>query len=113
MKRAALTDYAIGYASMPQPPDTTREDAREDAISARFDEIWDDADLLAGALEYDGLPFSLRTATLLRDCARRMRLSGNKPASDAEQFVVAVVKDLHDCVLRAAVQDIDSADWEP
>lgn len=113
MKRAALTDYAIGYASMPLPPDTRREDARDDAISARFDEIWADADLLSAALEYDGLPFTLHTATILRDCARRLSLCGNKPASDAEQFVVAVVKDLHDCVLRAAVQDIDSADWEP
>lgn len=112
MRRPALTDYAIGYRSMPQPPDTTREDARDDAISARFDEIWDDADLLAGALEYDGLPFSLHTATLLRDCARRMRLCGNKPVTDAETFVLAVVDDLHDCVLRAAVQDIDSAEWD-
>lgn len=111
MKRAALTDYAIGYASMPLPPDTRREDARDDAISARFDEIWDDADLLSAALEYDGMPFSLRTATLLRDCARRMRLSGNKPVSDAEQFVLAVVDDLHDCVQRAAVHDIDNPDW--
>lgn len=113
MKRAYLTDYGIGYASMPQPPDTSREDRRDDAISARFDEIWDNADLLSGALEYDGIPFTLHTATLLRDCARRMRLSGNKPVTDAEQFVLAVVQDLHDCVLRAAVQDIDSADWEP
>lgn len=111
MKRAALTDYAIGYASMPLPPDTRREDAREDAISARFDEIWDDADLLSAVLSYDGLPFTLRTATLLRDCARRMRLSGNKPVSDAEQFVLAVVDDLHDCVQRAAVHDIDNPDW--
>ena len=113
MKRAALTDYAIGYASMPLPPDTRREDARDDAISARFDEIWADADLLSAALEYDGLPFALRTATLLRDCARRLSLCGNKPISDAETFVLAVVDDLHDCVQRAAVQDIDSADWEP
>lgn len=111
MKRAALTDYAIGYASMPLPPDTRREDARDDAISARFDEIWDDADLLSAALEYDGLPFTLRTATLLRDCARRVRLCGNKAATDAEQFVLAVVDDLHDCVKRAAVHDIDNPDW--
>lgn len=113
MKRAALTDYAIGYASMPLPPDTRREDARDDAISARFDEIWADADLLSAALEYDGLPFTLHTATILRDCARRLALCGNTPISDAETFVLAVVQDLHDCVKRAAVHDIDNADWEP
>lgn len=113
MKRAALTDYAIGYSSMPLPPDTRREDARDDAISARFDEIWADADLLSAALEYDGLPFTLRTATLLRDCARRMKLCNNTPVTDAETFVLAVVEDLHDCVERAAVHDIDNADWEP
>lgn len=113
MKRAALTDYAIGYASMPLPPDTRREDARDDAISARFNEIWADADLLSAALEYDGLPFSLRTATLLRDCARRLSLCNNKPISDAETFVLAVVEDLRDCVKRAAVHDIDNVDWEP
>jgi hypothetical protein len=113
MRRAALNDYAIGYASMPQPPDTTREDAREDAISARFDEIWADPDLLHYAMDDGSLPFTLHTATILRDCARRLSLCGNTPISDAETFVLAVVQDLHDCVKRAAVHDIDNADWEP
>lgn len=104
---------AIGYWAMPGPPDTTREDAREDAISARFDEIWADADLLHYALDDASLPFTLHTATILRDCAKRLSLCGNKPISDAETFVLAVVKDLNDCVQRAAVHDIDNADWEP
>ena len=101
----------IGHWSMPQPPDDSAECRRDDAISSRFDEIWADADLLHGALELDGLPFTLHTATLFRDCARRLSLCGNKPTTDAETFVLALADDLRDAVHRAAVADIDN--WEP
>lgn len=104
---------AIGYASMPQPPDTTREDARDDAISARFDEIWDDADLLHCALEDAGIPFSLQTCTRLRDRARWLWLNPHAPRSEADLFIVGLVEDMQEAVLAAATHEINNPDWEP
>lgn len=113
MKRAALTDYAIGYASMPLPPDTTREDARDDAISARIDEIWADANLLHYAIDDASIPLSLHTCTMLRDAARRINRQPNAPRIDAELVILGLVEDLHGAVVRAARHDIENPSRDP
>lgn len=93
---------AIGYLHNPEP---LEPDQRDDAIAARFDEIWADADLLCYALDDASLPLSLQTCTLLRDASRRLQ---RIPAqTDAEKFVLALMQDVEKAVLKAATDDVD------
>lgn len=98
----------IGYRSNPEPP-IDLDGLRDEAISARFDEIWADADLLHGALKYAGIPFDLKTASLLRDQAQRVVYGQSHYADDEiDKCIRAIFHALTDAVSEAAALDVDN-----
>ena len=80
----------------------------EDAIEARIDEIWADANLLHYALDDASMPFSLHTCALLRDAALRLNQRPNVTRSDSDLVILGLVDDLHTAVLKAATHDIEN-----
>lgn len=95
----------IGYARNPEPPE--RDTNAEDAIEARIDEIWADADLLHLALDDASLPFDLNTSTLLRDANRRLAKQPACTDGDADLALRAICLALDAAVKRQALLDVD------
>ena len=79
----------------------------EDAIEARIDEIWADADLLHLALDDASLPFDLHTSTLLRDANRRLAKQPAWTDGDADLALRAICSALDGAVKRQALLDVD------
>ena len=90
----------------PQEPD--HDGSAEDAIEARIDEIWADANLLHYCMDDASIPLSLHTCTMLRDVARRINRHHTAPRTDAELVILAITEDLHGAVVRAAKNDIEA-----
>lgn len=83
----------IGYANNPNPPDTSREDRIDNAISNRVEEIWRTPDLLAIATDELGYPFKLPAIVALSEFISRTLLNAH-PKTDAERFALAVANEI-------------------
>lgn len=95
----------------PHEPDY--DGSAEDAIEARIDEIWADANLLHYCMDDASIPLSLHTCTMLRDTARRINQFPNVHRTDAELVILGIVEDLHGAVVRAARHDIENPSRDP
>ena len=80
----------------------------EDAIEARIEEIWADANLLHYSLDDASMPFSLHTCALLRDAALRLNQHPNMPRTDSDLVILGLVEDLHQAIEKAARYDIEN-----
>lgn len=91
----------------PEPP-IDLDGLRDEAISARWDEIWNDADLLFGAFHDAGLPFDFKTAVLICDQRRRLNKQPRSRDDDVDKCIRAICACLCDAVTEAATWSVDN-----
>lgn len=91
----------LGYWNNPEPPDTSREDGINAAISDRVEEIWANPDLLAIACDELGYPFRLPTIVALSEFVSRTILNAH-PKTDAERFALALANEISDFIEEQA-----------
>lgn len=98
--------------TLDQGPGFTADDARDEAIEARVDEIIEDDSLLWGAIDGAEFPFTSKAAAAIAKAAREIHTQCAKhpyvPLSAAQWAVLAVIEVLHDSIQRAATNSVDN-----